>query len=92
MNLEITIALKKVSEEFYELLKNLTEQQLNNVPFPESWTPAQIGEHILKSNPYSVLEGETSETKRLIDEQCQTQQTPTTQPMNSFSKMYYLQT
>lgn len=72
MNKQINNELKTVSDEFCELLNTLTEQQLNKVPFSQSWTAGQVGEHILKSNPYSVLEGETSETTRQIDEHCQT--------------------
>jgi hypothetical protein len=54
MNTELSNRLEKNFQELTELLSGLNEEQWNAVPFKGSWTPAQLGEHLLKS--YQVLE------------------------------------
>lgn len=62
----------KLEQKFGELITSLSlldQEQLNMVPINESWTAAQVGEHLLKS--YGILEvfsGNTMPTERPIDE------------------------
>lgn len=69
---------KRIVKEFQDIanklnliLHSLTEEQLNQVPFPQSWTAGQVGDHLLKSfNSWTIMDGETSTTTRQIDENC----------------------
>jgi len=47
---ELFIALDKVWNAFMDGITCLTEQQMNAVPFKDSWTVAQLATHIKKSN------------------------------------------
>lgn len=55
-------------------LDSLDQEQFNTVPFEGSWTPAQLGEHILKSaiNTPKLLAGPTVPTDRMADEKVAT--------------------
>ena len=46
------------------------EENFNEIPFEESWTAAQVAQHIILSieNFPSVLAGKTEETKRPVDQ------------------------
>src|SRR5689334_12497941 len=36
--------------EFLELVRSFTEEELNTVPYKNSWTAAQVAEHVTRSN------------------------------------------
>jgi len=42
-------AFAAVANELLTLLESLSEEQINRVPFPGSWTPGQLAEHLSKS-------------------------------------------
>jgi hypothetical protein len=52
------------------MLGSVEQEQFNTVPFEGSWTPGQLGEHILKStiNTPKLLAGPTIPTDRAADE------------------------
>lgn len=53
------------------LFGTLDEEQLNKVPFSQSWTAGQVGDHLLKSyQSWSVCNGATCIASRPIDENC----------------------
>jgi hypothetical protein len=54
MNNELSNQLEKNFQELTNLFSGLNEEQWKAIPFKGSWTPAQLGEHLLKS--YQVLE------------------------------------
>lgn len=69
MKTETKPRLKESFGELLQLLGALNQEQLNKVPFEGSWTPAQVGDHLLKSyDAIEVLNGNVEETKRPIDE------------------------
>jgi len=43
-------SLDDVTSEFTELISSFTEMQINELPFPGSWTAAQVADHVAKSN------------------------------------------
>ena len=47
---EIVNDLQDVSAELFQLLAACNQEQINAVPFENSWTPAQVAEHVTKSN------------------------------------------
>jgi hypothetical protein len=51
-----------------QLLNAFTQKQLNTVPFEGSWTAAQVGAHLLKGSPATVLYGKAAPTTRQPDE------------------------
>ncbi|HYC30345.1 MAG TPA: DinB family protein, partial [Chitinophagaceae bacterium] len=61
--------LETTFKELQQILSSLTEEQLNKVPFPGSWTAGQVGDHLLKS--YGVAEtlnGRSAKAERPYDE------------------------
>ena len=70
MNKEIVAIFEQTTEKLLKQLLPLSNEQLNLVPFENSWTPAQVTDHILKaeSNFPQLLDGSTKETGRSIDE------------------------
>lgn len=44
-----------LSEQYSKRLQDLSEEELNTVPFPESWTVAEVVNHITKANDNSFL-------------------------------------
>lgn len=65
--LNVDALVERFDRAFTELiasLNSLDQEQLNTVPFEGSWTPAQLGEHILKSaiNTPKLLRGATIPT------------------------------
>jgi predicted transcriptional regulator YdeE len=65
--------LKKVITEFEKSVSDLTlvidqfdEEQLNKKPFPESWSPLQVCEHLSKSYKgiYKILQGPTKQADK----------------------------
>ncbi|MEP7251826.1 MAG: DinB family protein [Ginsengibacter sp.] len=47
---EVLSAIKKTSEELFELISSTNDSNFNLIPFPGSWTFAQVLSHITKSN------------------------------------------
>lgn len=41
--------LTEANQQFIQLFSSFDDEQINKVPFLDSWTPAQVAEHILKS-------------------------------------------
>lgn len=41
--------IRKTNEEFINLISELTNEELNTVPFAGSWTAGQVADHIIKS-------------------------------------------
>lgn len=40
----------KTTTAFFELLRSFSADEINKIPFPGSWTAAQVGDHVRKSN------------------------------------------
>ena len=54
MTTEISAGFEKTSDELIQIISSTNEEQFNEIPFEESWTIAQVGEHLLKS--YGLVE------------------------------------
>jgi hypothetical protein len=54
METQISNELKKTFDELIQLISSASEKELNEVPFEESWTAAQVAEHLLKS--YGIID------------------------------------
>ncbi|HXR83390.1 MAG TPA: DinB family protein [Hanamia sp.] len=54
MRNEIFNELKETFDELIQIVSCVSEKELNKVPFEESWTAAQVAEHLLKS--YGIVE------------------------------------
>jgi len=46
---QATDQYRHTANKFIDLLTEFPDEQFNTAPFAGSWTPAQVGEHILKS-------------------------------------------
>ncbi len=57
-----------LSGQYTKILESVSEQKLNTVPFPNSWSIAQVVNHITKANNYSFLLAEGSKPNRPFDE------------------------
>jgi hypothetical protein len=51
-----------------EVIVAIPDEQFNKVPFEDSWTAAQVSEHIFKALGVEVLYGATKPTDRVPDE------------------------
>lgn len=72
MEKEIINEFQRITEELIGDLSSLTEQQLNKIPYSQSWTAGQLGDHLLKSyNSWTIFTGTTSIANRPIDEFCE---------------------
>jgi hypothetical protein len=66
---EILNRFDKTTDELIGLLTPLTQEQLNTVPFKNSWTAGQVGDHLIKSyDAAGVLNGNTKAADRDPDE------------------------
>jgi hypothetical protein len=66
---EILNRFDKTTDELIGLLTPLTQEQLNKVPFENSWTAGQVGDHLCKSyDATGVLNGNIKATDRVPDE------------------------
>lgn len=62
----------KITDKLKQLLSGLSEEELNKIPFPGSWTAGQLGDHLLKSYKVGeILTGKTIDTERKPDEKLQ---------------------
>jgi len=52
-----------------EVISLFKEEDFNEVPFKDSWTPAQVAQHLILANKNfaAILNGSTKETNRAID-------------------------
>lgn len=57
--------LEEAFEKLIAMLSSLSEEELNTVPFPGSWTAGQVGDHLNQSyNVMGCLTGQTASTQR----------------------------
>ncbi len=69
MEKELSYQLEKNFQELIHLLSGLSEKQMNTVPVKDSWTAAQLGEHLFKSYQVTALfNGSLKKTERKTDE------------------------
>lgn len=70
MNEEIISTFEETANNFRDAVSVFTDKQMNKVPFEGSWTPAQVADHILRSqvNFPQLLGGATEPADRNIDE------------------------
>ena len=70
MTKDIIEQLGETTNEMLQLVSSFNEDEMNSVPFKDSWTAAQVAEHVTKSNASMIRslseEGKTS--SRNIDE------------------------
>ncbi|GAB4040712.1 DinB family protein [Spirosoma gilvum] len=68
-NQEVSNELDSKFSELLQLLSPLSEDELNRVPFEESWTAAQLGDHLSKAyNIMGILTATTAPPDRPFDE------------------------
>ena len=73
MSNKILNEVKATIDELIQLLSSLSEAELNTRPFENSWTSAQVGEHLLKSYGVAqILEAPVKPTERPADEKIET--------------------
>lgn len=69
MHQAIQIEIREAFDRLIGTLASLSQDQLNQVPFPGSWTAAQVGDHLLKSyGIISLLDGNTGPVYRPVDQ------------------------
>ncbi|WP_099365222.1 DinB family protein [Sphingobacterium sp. 1.A.4] len=68
-----TTKFQQTIKELTEILEAFSTEQLNKIPFPNSWTAGQVGDHLLKSyGSWKIFKGETEFADRPYDESCKT--------------------
>ncbi|SFH45997.1 DinB family protein [Pedobacter insulae] len=72
--MERQIVLNDFTQTFSDLenvISLFKSENFNEVPFNDSWTPAQVVQHLILANENfaAILNGSTKETTRAIDEQ-----------------------
>ena len=67
---EILSGLAETSDDLFKTLNLFTQDHFNKIPFEDSWTAAQVADHILKSETGIpvVLQGKTKHAVREPDE------------------------
>lgn len=68
MQPEVEVLFEQTMNRLISVLEGMTENQINIVPFPGSWTAGQVGDHLYRS--YWVIEtlnGTTKVTSRQVD-------------------------
>lgn len=70
MKEELYKQYENAATEFTGLISSFTQKELNTIPFEGSWTAAQVGTHVLKSNKSiaQALNMESQPADRLPDE------------------------
>ena len=69
MNTAILKTFDAVTQELLELLSPLSDTALNKIPFENSWTAGQLGDHLYKSyNVIGLLNGRVKDTERSPDQ------------------------
>ncbi len=60
---------EKTANELVQVISTATEKELNEIPFEESWTGAQVAEHLLKSyGIVKILNAPQAKSDRPVDE------------------------
>jgi hypothetical protein len=61
---------KDTAEQFVDLLSSFNQQEANAIPFEGSWTAAQVGAHVIKSNKSIIqaMQMEAHPAQRMPDE------------------------
>ena len=54
MQPEVEVLFEQTMNRLISVLEGMTENQINMVPFPGSWTAGQVGDHLYRS--YWVIE------------------------------------
>ena len=66
-----TTKFQQTIKELTEMLEAFSTEQLNKIPFPNSWTAGQVGDHLLKSyGSWEIFKGGTEFADRQYDENC----------------------
>jgi hypothetical protein len=47
---ELFASLDEITSEFLKVILSFDEEQINKVPFENSWTAAQVADHVNQSN------------------------------------------
>lgn len=69
MQQELLYKFDTVTQELDRLLSSLDEEQLNRIPFKNSWTAGQVGDHLSRSYAViGVLNGNVATTQRPPDQ------------------------
>jgi hypothetical protein len=69
MQQELLYKFDTVTQELDQLLSSLNEGQLNRIPFKNSWTAGQVGDHLARSYAViAVLNGNVAPTQRPPDQ------------------------
>lgn len=64
----IITAIQNTKADLVAVLSSINDEKFNTIPFTDSWTAAQVSEHILKAVGVGVLYGKTKPTERKPDE------------------------
>jgi hypothetical protein len=59
--------IRNTADEFIRLISTFSDEQFNRQPSPESWTPGQVADHIIKATA-GLPDGRTKKAERPIDE------------------------
>lgn len=57
---------RATADDFIQLVSSVSDSDFNAVPFPGSWTPAQVADHIIKATG-GIPDGRTEKASRAID-------------------------
>lgn len=69
MKAQILKTFDEHTQELLQLLDSLSDEQLNKIPFQNSWTAGQVGDHLYKSyGVVEILNGNVKNTQRPPDE------------------------
>lgn len=64
----VTKHFTELSEQYTSVLKKLSEEELNQIPFLNSWSAAQVVNHITKANNHHFLFAKGRKPERFVDE------------------------
>jgi len=66
---EILKAFHETTEQLLQTIALFTQEQFNTIPFEDSWTAAQVTEHVYKAESAmpGILQGNTRSTERATD-------------------------
>jgi hypothetical protein len=71
MTQDLLQEFESATTNFLDMLGSFDQQQINTIPFEGSWTAAQVGEHVFKSDNFILesLNGPVQPTNRAPDKQ-----------------------
>lgn len=67
MNTRLLAEIDSTEAALLSVYNELSQQQLNAIPYEGSWTPGQLSEHLEKACSVGTLYGHTADTQREID-------------------------